>query len=395
MKKILFIHPNLNPLNQGGAFTRLQLFMSSLHELNFNVSVMVFVPALKWPYVFYNRNKLDKNYNWILYPSFSFYTNNILGFLNRIYCSIIVSIIVRLKKIKLIQCELSSTLVLTKFCPENIKLISDFHADLFPELEFYNQSNWKIKLAKKETKYSLKNSDYIITVSSNLHTHLETFYNIPFKNVFQPCLPKLDLFDNNFKDRILKRKELSIHNKLVFGYLGGLQEYQCIDKSIELVEFLKKSKLNIFLCIFTNDNTDSLINKINSSSLDKSDYLIKNLKKEDVPIYTSIIDFGLLLRDNKTINLVSSPTKGLEYLASGTAVITTKHAGNIPDILNKSSSGFVFDNLKFKKKDIDNFILFINEFNKNRIQNFNLSKNLVKDKFNWKVFFDKIKHIYD
>ena len=103
MKKILFIHPNLNPLNQGGAFTRLQLFVSSLHELNFSVSILVFVPALKWPYVFYNRNKLDKNYNWILYPSFSFYTNKFLGFLNRIYCSTIVSTIVRLKKIKLIH----------------------------------------------------------------------------------------------------------------------------------------------------------------------------------------------------------------------------------------------------------------------------------------------------
>jgi len=395
MKKILFIHPNLNPLCQGGALTRLQLFLSSVNELKLDVSVMVFVPVLKWPRVFLNKSKLDKNYHWILLPSFSFYTNKFLGLFNRFYCAVIVKIIVDLKKIKLIQCELSSTLVLTKFCSKNIKLISDFHADLFPELEFYNESNWKIELAKKETIYALKNSDYIISVSSNLQNHLKTYYRVPFTNVCQPCLPMLDNFDHDNENRILKRKELGINNKLVFGYLGGLQSYQCIEKSIELIGLLKKSGLNIYLCIFTNDSSDSLISQLTLSSLNADDYLIKNLNRKEVPLYTSVIDFGLLLRVNQTINLVSSPTKGLEYLASGNAVVTTKYAGNIPDVLKNTKSGFIFENLEFQKKEIEAFILFINEFNKNRVQNFNLSKNLVKNKFNWKNSFKKIKYIYD
>ena len=41
----------------------------------------------------------------------------------------------------------------------------------------------------------------------------------------------------------------------------------------------------------------------------------------------------------------------------------------------------------YEKEDFSNLKIFG--------ENFNLSKNLVKDKFNWKVFFDKIKHIYD
>ena len=394
MRKILFIHPNLNPLRQDGAYTRLKMFTNSLADQNFNVSVLILVPFSEWFQVVFNFRKLDNRFTWYVLPSFSFYSYKFLGLVNRFYSAILIALIVWIKKFRLVQCELSTTLVLTRFCSKSIRYISDFHADLYPELEFYGDKQWKIDLAKKETMYTLRNAQFILSVSRNLNLHLQENYHTDFSVSIQPCLPDLDNYNTSFEERESKRKELGLNDKILLGYLGGLQDYQCIEQTIELYYKIKKTGLDVFLCIYTCDEISGIQEILNRKNVDLSSLMIKCLNQNEISVYTSILDLGFLLRENKTINLVSSPTKGLEYLAAGNGVITTIYAGNIPDVISDSSCGFIFNNLDFSDENLNLLIKFIQRHMATRRQSFNEARELVKVNHNWNNHFEAIKHIY-
>lgn len=394
MKKILFIHPNLNPLRQDGAYTRLKMFTNSLHESKFNVSILVLVPIKEWFAVLINTKRLDKRFKWYILPSFSFYTIKSIGLLNRWYASFAIAIIVWVRKFRLIQCELSSTMALTKLCPAGVKYISDFHADLYPELEFYNEKSWKIKLAKEEAKYAILNSDFVITVSSNLSRHLQMNYSPSFKNGIQSCLPLLKKFDFNFESRKEKRIDLGIENRIVIGYSGGLQAYQCIEESIYLFKLLQEKVSNLFFLIYTCGDLELINAKIKKLGLKETDYQIKCISSDEIPNYLSLIDIGLLLREEKTINLVSSPTKGLEYLAAGNAILTTKSAGNIPDLVGNSKSAFILPSLNFSEELVNQLSEYLTYIKENRYNVFLESKAIVQTNADWEKGFDNIKHIY-
>jgi len=394
MRKILFIHPNLNPLHQDGAYTRLKMFSNSLAEQDFIVSIIVLVPISEWFQVVLNLRKLDNRFTWYVLPSFSFYTNQLLGSINRFYAAIFISLIVRLKKFRLIQCELSTTLILTRFCSKSIKYISDFHADLYPELEFYGEKQWKIELAKKEARYSLKNSQHVLSVSRNLNDHLQQNYQIQFNVSVQPCLPDLGNFNSSFDERESKRTKLGLNGKILLGYLGGLQDYQCIEQTIELFHRIKETGLDVFLCIYTCDELSGIQEVLNDKGLDSSSFMIKCLSRSEVSIYTSILDVGFLLRENKTINIVSSPTKGLEYLAAGNGLISTAYAGNIPDIISESACGLILDDLDFSKRNLDLVRKFIVSHMATREQSFNEARKLVQHSYSWDSHFESLKHIY-
>ena len=394
MNRILFIHPNLNPLRRDGAFTRLIMFANSLHINKYDVYILVFVPVREWFGVILRLKRLDSRFNWFVLPSFSFYTFKYLAILNRYYASIFIAALVRINRFKIIQCELSTTLALTKLCPKTIRYISDFHADLYPELEFYGEKQWKIDLAKKESEYSLKNATYVLSVSRNLMTHLNTSYSSKFSAYIQPCLPDLGNFNVTYEMRQNKRVDLGLDKKVVLGYLGGLQSYQCIEQSVDLFCKLRTMGIDVFLCVFTCDEISDLEVLLSDKNIDSNSYMIECLKGTDVSMYTGILDFGLLLRENKTINLVSSPTKGLEYLASGNVLITTRYAGNMPDIVSDSSAGFILEDLSFSQNELDRLTEFIEFTMSRRELSFIESRNLVRFSHNWEDYFESIKHLY-
>jgi len=395
MKKILFIHPGVNPLNEEGAQHRLRSFAESTDKIGLDVNILLFVPILHWIKYFKIKKKLDNSYDWYIFPSFSFFSNELIGVFSRFYAQIVVWIIVKFGKFHLVQCEMSSTTYLTKFCKQ-IKIIADFHADLAPELDFKGEGDtWKKRAAKNETEYALKHADCIISVSKNLESHLRNSYNEDFKCVFQPCTVDFSRFKSSFDERMSLRRDLDISdNKIVLGYLGGLQQWQCIEETLELVARLKRKGLDLFFCLFTNDDCSKYNTLLDEIGVEGSDYLVKSLKREDVPNYTSVLDFGMLLRENKTINLVASPTKGAEYLAAGAGVITTPFSGNVPDLIENSDCGIILKGVFPTDSELDKTINSINLFMEHRLNMFDLSKSLVDTEFDWELSFSKISNIY-
>jgi len=269
----------------------------------------------------------------------------IAAFLRSIYTRLICD----LYSIDLIQAELSSSATSVRFV-KRLPLITDFHSDIVPELEMDSYPQRIVAHAASENKYALKRSKGIITVSENLKNNLRKYGPIPKKNYILPCnFDPVPFQKVKLADRDNLRDELGLKNRIVLCYSGGLHTWQCIAETLDLVIRLRELNPAYFFCLFTNDDTtpySSLLKKLEGA------YMVKGLQKEEVPLFLSIIDVGFVLRANSLVNLNASPTKGSEYLASGAMIVTTRYAGDVPQQVEDSQCGIVFDELLVNEKEL-------------------------------------------
>lgn len=126
-----------------------------------------------------------------------------------------------------------------RFCSKKPKYIVDFHSDIyFEEIEtgVTSINSWYSRLNRNYQRRSIEKCDHIICVSERLKEQLEknTETKIGSYSIIS-CGTSLERF-RNLRSDILK-KELSIEDRLVFGYCGGLHKWQNVGLILDF--FLK------------------------------------------------------------------------------------------------------------------------------------------------------------
>lgn len=350
-KRILVLHNGYPMLSDSGDKTRT---ISMLRSLCKDTDELFFLAFYKRGGRFVNRerSKLPGNVT-----SFFFYTlpDRFPFFRFSLFLrSIITWWVVRCNHIDIIQAETSLSAKSTMFVRGKVKLITDFHADPVPELSLNNASVSAINNAENDITYALKNSDSIIAVSETLYKNLSKKQDNNLPVSILPCCFNAELFESVEQKKIEQLKEeYGLSNRIVLCYLGGLHKWQCVEETILL--FLKLRKLNpdYFLCLYTNDDISIYADLLKEA---EGHYLCKSLKHTDVPLYLSIVDVGFVLRSDSLVNINASPTKTSEYMAAGAMVVTTRYAGDAPEIINACGYGVVLDEVEIEKEDILNVL---------------------------------------
>ena len=117
------------------------------------------------------------------------------------------------------------------------------------------------------------------------------------------------------------REELSIPDDYtVYCYIGSFKPWQCAKETIESFSFQYFKDKKSFMLVLTQDQ-EPFENELKRLDIPKSNYIIKNVKPEELYKYMSAANFGFLLREQDIINWVSRPTKMLEYQACGLQII--------------------------------------------------------------------------
>tara|TARA_B110000211_G_C14027121_1_gene530404 strand:- start:517 stop:1554 length:1038 start_codon:yes stop_codon:yes gene_type:complete len=128
-------------------------------------------------------------------------------------------------------------------------------------------------------------------------------------------------------------------HSLHFVYLGGLSKWQKVDEALNIYKFIHKNiKKEIRFSLVTQDldNAEKLVIKKDQK---KYNINILALKPEKVPAFLQTCDFGFLLRENSTVNKISSPVKFLEYTANGVIPIISAHVGDYSEDVTKNNIG--------------------------------------------------------
>jgi glycosyltransferase involved in cell wall biosynthesis len=381
--RVLITISGLRFQSDEGAKNRLNSFIDSYTLNGDEVYVLLFFPLIEIKYFFSRKKYLNHNAKWILFPTFPISISKLINKLATTLNQVIFAIISRLRHYDVIQSEVLGGVGGWK--PKKSIFIVDFHGDSVSETEFrnFNKPNWLSSIFRDEQKTSIKLADYIIVVSEELKKRLE--YNTGSKITDYSIIScGVDI------DRFIKAKQeranMDFSDRIVVGYLGGLQKWQNIDKIIDIALNLFLLDKRIFLILYTNSDTSLYKEKLNE--LGDGNFLIESLSFNQVPSNTKKLDAGFLIRENIPLNIVSSPTKLSEYLAAGVPVICTQFSGDYKRSINHLKEGFILNDYISNSAEIKELMEYLVEIKNNRDFYRSSCQNAAQDR-SWELEFSK------
>ena len=154
-------------------------------------------------------------------------------------------------------------------------------------------------------RYTLKRNNLNIFVSNSMREHYQHKYNLKIDNGFvMPCF-NCTLDENAFTINRYKTPS--------FVYAGSLAKWQCVEPMIKAFKELKSVLPSASLSIFTRQKDEAYrIAEKNGVELE-----IDSLTPEDLNRRLKDFKYGLLFRDDISVNNVATPTKINNYMACG------------------------------------------------------------------------------
>jgi len=218
---------------------------------------------------------------------------------------------------------------------KNFMIISDVRGDSIDEIANYDKSALLKYLIDSVfmacLKYSCNKADIISCVTSNLIEVLEerTGMSLKSKAIVIPTIVS-EKFAFNEDMRRLKRKELGISETyMVWIYSGSLANWQNPELLVQFVDDKLKDKNN-YVVFLTNQINEA--KKMFAMQLSSERLYISNVTYGEMPAFLNAADYGFIIRDNKSTNMVACPIKLAEYICSGLVIHSAGKIGLLTDL---------------------------------------------------------------
>lgn len=251
-----------------------------------------------------------------------------------------------------------------------LKVVWDCRGDSIDELMFNsNKFNFFIRNAFRILvlpkfilfkKINRKFADKIIFVSNALQNAiLDTNYHAKSHVIPCPVPSKYFYFDNNL--RISTRKKLNIKkNEFLYVYSGSMIGYQSVSEFVDFFQSIILKPSNK-LIIATMDIVKA---KVILKNLDLEKISFTFVKYEEMNHLFCASDFGIMVRVERALNYVASPTKFGEYCLSGLKVIHNNNVDQVSEVTNLLGNGQLINSLCNDKLTLKNRESISNESKK-------------------------------
>lgn len=377
-KKILLVFPGMYINETSGAKHRLNSFIDAYHERGFDVSVLAFFKDSP----FSSHRELNSKARWILFPFIMpMSKSSVFTAIQLFYMKFVFAVTTWFTSAPIIQMEMYS--IWNRLCSGNKKYVTDVHGDIFHEFVEMGRGNndhWYARRLLQMQKETVKNSDRLICVSENLRKQMESNTGMPVHDYrIISCGVDLSRFDTPKASL-----PVNLENRIVVGYSGALQKWQCVDEIIKVATLLHQKDERIYLIIYTMDELGDCRKLLDI--LGKDNYYVCALKSNEVPSHLKLFDAGFLIRDNYVLNKVASPTKTPEYLAAGAGLICTAYSGDYEVYTKGKNNCFILGDDRLS--NTDGLIQWLYEIKKNKPDNSFLYKFTFQEQFDRSKVFE-------
>jgi len=199
-------------------------------------------------------------------------------------------------------------------------LISDMHGDPTEEFLLRNNARWP----RISFKFLIHNfidimnrrfSDKIVCVSKKMIKYLNEEKGVSQeKMVYVTNGVNLEFFKPSDAGNVSElRERFGLEDRLVFGYIGGIQKYQGLENFIDVARRTSNRKI-AFLIVGGNNKQIVKENNI---------IFVPRVTRTQVPLYYSVSDILVLPRSSHPATEVAAPTKFAEYVAMNKPVLVT------------------------------------------------------------------------
>ena len=356
-KKALFVLPYYDPFKDEGAKKRMLMFMEIAAGNGFQIHAVAGVHASIYLKAIKHKEVFEKNYSWTILPFFGLFRNALFHKITRFLFRVAINNLCRENRFAYIQAETTAGGYLA-IGENEIPVLVDYHGDILDETlcvdPTLDKASWKYKTVLDVIRKTAEKCGHAIFVSTKMQELLLKQTGIDLKNnVIFPCVAEGNQQSSGDCPEFRNR----IQNRIVLSYLGGLQPWQNVDRILDIVIELRKLDKRVFFALFTPHDTGIYQEKLDW--IGAENYYIKSLSKSEVQTYFSHVDVSFLLRDDRPLNRVSSPTKIRESLALGIPVIGTKYSGDIESIVRHDYNGFILSDVTPQKDEIPALYDFI------------------------------------
>lgn len=202
------------------------------------------------------------------------------------------------------------------FKNRNLRIIN-WHQGIGPEeyamLNHYTLRakciSWAFSIAEKIV---LQRSYCNFLVSESMLKHYREKYRIPLKNhLIIPC------YNKNLKPMCFNR---DLKKESSYVYAGTLFSWQCFEKTVAVYQKIEAKNPKASLTVFTKEKEEA---KAILQQYDIKNYDIQYVSLEQLDEELSKFKYGFILREEDSINRVSTPTKMNSYLSVGLMPIYT------------------------------------------------------------------------
>lgn len=195
-------------------------------------------------------------------------------------------------------------------------------------------------------------ADKVFCVSNALMKYQKEEYHADLsKYVLYPCLSKSSkfFFDEDLRNR--KRQELGFsQDDNVYVYSGGCgAAWHVPDAFLRLFEKVAEKDVHAKMLVLTFKATKVLYEMVNNNPLLKDKVQVfEGIPNDRIVDFLNAADFGILLRENRILNNVASPSKYAEYMLCGLPTIISESVHDYADYCRNHQTGIVFSNYDFE-----------------------------------------------
>ncbi len=184
--------------------------------------------------------------------------------------------------------------------------------------------------------FALKHAKFVLCVSKRLMDYYKERYGIDirWKSYIMPCF-NCSLIPDDF---------FSPQKYLVnsFCYVGGLSVWQCFKETAALYKKIELLFPNSEFRVFTRDQ-DKAKEIILSESI--ANYSIQFVQPNELSKELAKCKYGFIIREKSPVNMVATPTKLSNYLASGVIPIVTDTVDFFNESLSNINNAIILNNM--------------------------------------------------
>lgn len=381
MKRVLYVVPGLNTGYKDGALNRVNSFINCFSQNGYKVYVLA-LPYYNNKTTISNKKDAERNTRWIVFPLVFFLHNRYINLLPLCVYKFIIMLITLFCRCNIVLADYELGAELTRWTKIVAKQIVNHRGDSIDEakcLNGYDDNDNYIKNLKYYLRRATKSADISICVSKNLCKQITEYTgNTPNNTYIFPCCADISRFKSvTCPDNA---------EKIILGYFGGFNKWQCIDKVLDIFIKLRNIDKRFYLMLITNSSPEPYKEKL--TLIGEENYLLRSAQRDEMPSLISKMDVSFAIREERPLNNVSSPTKLSESLMAGVPIIVTKASGDYADMYIKDRNAYLLDKLDLNDKDIKGLYDYCLYVHSNRQEIFNICRESVKER-TWNNYVNK------
>jgi len=226
------------------------------------------------------------------------------------------------------------------------------------------------KYFKRKEKQFLKHADYTISLTENAKQEILSWngmQKIPVQVI--PCCADITHFNPanlNEQDKIQLKQKLNIQpNQTVIGYLGSLGTWYMLDEMLAWFKVFLSYRPDAVFLFITPDHPELVHQKATNLNIEKDKIIVREAKREEVPLYLSLLNASLFFIKPTYSKKGTSPTKQGELMGMNIPIVCNTGIGDVDSIVQKTNSGVLieeFSELGYKKS-IENLLPMLSNSN--------------------------------